>query len=408
MPSPADAEPRNRHAGRHLRARPDPVPAASLVSGHPEFRPAWVTVDLDAIRANVNALARALSPAALLATVKADAYGHGAVPVARAALDAGAIWLGVAFVEEALELRAAGIDAPVLLLSEPPPAAAPVVVGHRLTPFVYTESGIDALAKAAAEASDPLPVHLKVDTGMHRVGCAPEDAVVLAELVASHDELVLEGLATHLAVADEPDASYTDQQLDTFDAVVEAVSAAVGRPPIVHAANSAGALAFARARYDLVRVGITMYGIPPSRTFADALDLVPALSVHARVAFVKDLPAGARVSYGLRYELARPSRIVTVPVGYADGVPRALSERRQAVLVGGRRCPIAGAVTMDQLLVDVGDADVCVGDEVVLLGTQGDATIDAQEWADVLGTIPYEIVTRLGARLPRRHVGAGA
>ena len=371
------------------------------------FRPAWVTVDLDAIRDNVRGLVALAAPAGVLATVKADAYGHGAVPVARAALDAGATWLGVAFVEEGVELREAGIDAPILLLSEPPPAAAATVVAHRLTPFVYTEAGIDALAAAAAEAGTPLAVHLKVDTGMHRVGCAPTAAVGLATRIAGHPALRLEGLATHLAVADEVGHAYTDAQLDAFDVVVGAVTEAVGRPPVVHAANSAGALAHPRARFDLVRVGITMYGIAPAPEVADAVALRPALSLHARVSFVKRLAAGERVSYGLRYELAQPARVATVPVGYADGVPRGLGAVSGVVLVGGRRCPIAGTVTMDQLLVDVGDDDVRVDDDVVLLGTQGDETIGAQEWADRLDTIPYEVVTRLGGRLPRRYVRGG-
>jgi len=384
------------------------MPAVTPVNAAPRFRPAWVIVDLDAIRDNVRALVAAATPAALLATVKADAYGHGAVPVARAALDAGARFLGVAFVEEGVELRDAGIDAPVLLLSEPPTVAAGTVVAHRLTPFVYTPSGIAALGAAAVAAGVSLPVHLKVDTGMHRVGCAPGDAVALAEMVAGHDGLVLEGLATHFAVADEADPTYTEAQLDAFDEVVGKVTAAVGRPPIVHAANSAGALAYPRSRFDLVRVGITMYGLAPAAGIGDGLPLRPALSLHARVSFVKDLPAGARVSYGLRYELGRASRIATVPVGYADGVPRALGATGGAVLVGGRRCPIAGTVTMDQLLVDAGDADVQVDDEVVLLGEQGDAVIGAEEWAERLDTISYEVVTRLGGRLPRHHVGVGS
>jgi alanine racemase len=369
------------------------------------FRPAWVVVDLDAVAANVRHLAERTEPAGLLATVKADAYGHGAVPVARAALDAGASWLGVAFVEEGMELRDAGIDAPILLLSEPPPAAATTVVARRLTPFVYTPPAIDALGAAATAAGAVLPVHLKVDTGMHRVGCRPDDAVALAARVADHPALALEGLATHLAVADEVDRSYTDAQLDAFDGVLAAVTEAVGRPSVVHAANSAGALAYPRARYDLVRVGIAMYGIDPSPVVAGSVELRPALSLHARVSYVKDLPAGARVSYGLRYELARPARIATVPVGYADGVPRGLGAAGGVVLVGGRRCPIAGTVTMDQILVDVGDDDVRVGDDVVLLGTQGAEAVGAGEWAACLDTIAYEVVTRLGGRLPRRHVG---
>jgi alanine racemase len=368
------------------------------------MRPAWVTVDLDAIRDNVRAVAAVAAPAALLATVKADAYGHGAVPVARAALEAGATWLGVAFVEEGLELRAAGISAPILVLSEPRPGAAATVVAHDLTPIVYSVAGIEALGRAAAEAGRVLPVHLKVDTGMHRVGCALADAGALARQVAAHEALVLEGLATHLASADETDPSPTDVQLDAFDTVVAAVTAEVGRPPVVHAANSAGAIAFARARYDLVRIGIAMYGIAPSPLLTGAISLRPALSVHARVSYVKDLAAGERVSYGLRYELSRPSRIVTVPLGYADGVPRALGASGGTVLIGGCRYPIAGTVTMDQLLVDVGDADVGIDDDVVLIGAQGDEEIDATDWADRIGTIAYEVVTRLGGRLPRRHV----
>jgi alanine racemase len=367
-------------------------------------RPAWVAVDLEAIRANVRALAAAAAPAALLATVKADAYGHGAVPVARAALGAGATYLGVAFVDEGIELRDAGIDAPILLLSEPPPAAAAAAIAYGLTPLVYTVHGIDALAKAVVDAgSPPHAVHLKVDTGMHRVGCAVPDALGLAEMIAARDELRFDGLATHLAVADELDSSYTDAQLDAFDTVIDEITARVGRPAVVHAANSAGLLAHPRARYDLVRAGIALYGINPVDEAVTDVELHPALSLHARVSYVKQLDAGARVSYGLRYTLPRASRIVTVPVGYADGVPRALGAAGGEVLVHGVRRPIAGTVTMDQLLVDVGDLDVAVDDDVVLLGKQGGDAITADDWAARLDTIPYEIVTRLGVRLPRRY-----
>jgi alanine racemase len=367
-------------------------------------RPAWVAVDLEAVRSNVRALAAAAAPAALLATVKADAYGHGAVPVARAAIEAGAALLGVAFVEEGIELREAGIDVPILLLSEPPPAVAPAVVAHRLTPLLYTVNGIDAVAKAVVDAGAPAhAVHLKVDTGMHRVGCAVSDAEALAQMITARDELELEGVATHLAVADELDSAYTDTQLDAFDAVLDAISDHTGRPAIIHAANSAGLLAHSRARYDLVRAGIALYGISPVAEHDLGVELRPALSLHARVSYVKQLEAGARVSYGLRYQLPRAARIATVPVGYADGVPRALGAVGGEVLVQGVRCPIAGTVTMDQLLVDVGDRDVEVDDPVVLLGAQGDDEITAAEWADRLDTIPYEVVTRLGVRLPRRY-----
>jgi alanine racemase len=378
------------------------------VTDLPGLRPAWVEVDLDAVRANTSALAAMSAPAALLAVVKADGYGHGAEPVARAALDAGASWLGVALVEEGIALRNAGIDAPILVLSEPPRAAADAVVAHELTPTVYTAVGIEGLAKAVASAGSagPLAVHLKIDTGMHRVGCSVEDAPDLVDAIAARPELELGGVCTHLAVADEPDNSYTDEQLDRFDQLLLALEGRDARPPLVHAANSAGLLAHPRARYDLVRAGIALYGVAPAPVLADRLALRPALSLRARVSHVKQLPAGSRMSYGLRYELDRSSRVATVPIGYADGVPRNLGIAGGEVLVHGERARIAGTVTMDQLMVDVGDADVEVGDEVVLLGAQGGDEITASEWADHLGTIAYEIVTGIGTRVPRQYTGA--
>jgi alanine racemase len=372
-------------------------------------RSVWSEIDVAAVRANVTTLRELADPAEFLAVVKANAYGHGAVPVARAALQAGATWLGIARVEEGVQLRDAGIDARIMLLSEPAPAAVPDVVAHDITPVVYTEAGIDALAKGVIDAgrTRSLPVHLKVDTGMHRVGCTPADAVALAKLVAVRDELELAGVCTHLAVADEPEDSYTPEQLDRFDAVLGALDAAGLLPPVVHAANSAGMLVHPRARHTLVRVGIAMYGLPPAPALQghDGVALQPVMSLRARVTMVKELPAGARVSYGLRYELDRPSRIATVPAGYADGVPRNLGLQGGEVLIGGRRLPIAGAITMDQLLVDVGDAPVEAGDEVVLIGRQGDEEITATEWAQHLGTINYEIVTGIGARVPRTYRG---
>jgi len=372
-------------------------------------RSVWSEIDLDAVRANVTALRELAAPAEFLAVVKANAYGHGAVPVARAALEAGASWLGIARVEEAVQLRDAGIEARIMLLSEPAPAAVADVVAHDITPVVYTEAGIDSLAKGVIDAgrTRPLPVHLKVDTGMHRVGCTPADAVALARLVGTRDQLELAGVCTHLAVADEPDDSYTPEQLERFDAVLDALDAAGLLPPLVHAANSAGMLVHPRARHSLVRVGIAMYGLPPAPALHGhgGVVLQPVMSLRARVTMVKELPAGARLSYGLRYELDRASRIATVPAGYADGVPRNLGLHGGEVLIGRRRLPIAGVVTMDQLLVDVGDAPVAAGDEVVLIGRQGAEEITATEWAQHLGTINYEIVTGIGARVPRTYRG---
>jgi alanine racemase len=376
-------------------------------------RRVWGEVDLGAIRHNTQVLCDAARPAQLLAVVKANGYGHGAIEVARAAVEAGASWLGVATVWEGVELKGQrrSIGAPILVLSEPTNrVAAEAVVARGLTPVVYTLSGIEMLAKAVIHdgARAPLPVHLKVDTGMHRVGCSPDDAIALAKTISSRDELVLEGLCTHFAVADEPDNPYTSGQIERFEAVLAALEALDLRPRLVHAANSAGLLAFPEARYDLARVGIALYGVPPAPALADRVPLRPALTIKARVAHVKWLDAGEGVSYGLRYRLPRRARIATVPVGYADGVPRNLGLTGGEVLIGGHRHPIAGTVTMDQLMVDVGDAEVEVGDEVVLIGSQSSsdgaaAEVTANDWAERLGTIGYEIVCGIGSRVPRRY-----
>jgi alanine racemase len=372
----------------------------------PSYRPVWAEVDLDAVRANVRALRAFVAPSALLAVVKADGYGHGAIATGRAALDAGATWLGVALVEEGVQLREAGIEAPVLVLSEPVPDAATCVVEHRLTPVVYTSPGIEALAKAVVVTGlgEPLGVHLKVDTGMHRVGASTRDALLLAQQVTEHGELRLEGVCTHFAVADEPDNPYTDAQLRAFDDVLVELRKAGIRPSLVHTANTAAAIAYPQSRRDLVRAGIGIYGIAPAPALDGRVELQPALSVKARVSHVKHLTAGSQVSYGLRYTLPADARLATVPIGYGDGVPRNLAHNGGEVLVHGRRCRIAGTVTMDQLMVDVGDLPVERGDEVVLLGTQGEATITAAEWAERLGTIAYEIVCGIGPRVPRSYV----
>lgn len=371
------------------------------------LRPVWAEIDLDAVRANVRAIVACAAPAAVMAVVKADGYGHGSMSVARAALEAGATWLGVALVEEGVVLRDAGIDAPILVLSEPPAPAARSVLEHGLTPVVCTTAGIAALAAAVAAAgsAEPLAVHLKVDTGMHRVGCSPDVAVALARDVAQRAELSLGGVCTHFAVADEPEDPYTDGQLHTFEAVLADLEREGLRPPLVHSANSAALITRPDARFDLVRAGIAVYGLPAAPGLDGRLELVPALSLHARVSFVQELPAGARISYGLKYRLERPTRVAVVPVGYADGVPRALGAAHGEVLIGGHRRPIAGTITMDQLMVDVGDDDVAVGDDVVLIGAQGDEEIRASEWAEKLGTIPYEIVCGIGVRVPRRTRG---
>ena len=364
-------------------------------------RSAWAEVDLDAITANASTLQRLAAPAALCAVVKANGYGHGAAPAARAALAGGATWLAVALTSEGAELRDAGITAPILLLSEPPVDEHADVVRFDLTPTVYTETGIESLARTATR---PLRVHLKVDTGMHRVGAAVEDVVPLAKSVLAHEPLRLGGVWTHCAVADEPGHPATPRQAERFDAAVRELRDAGIKVPLLHAANSAATIDHPGLRHQLVRCGIALYGLDPSPALAGHADLVPALRLVARVSYVRRVPAGDAVSYGLRRALDRDSTIATVPIGYADGVPRRLFDVGAEVLIGGKRRPLAGVVTMDQLLVDCGDDPVERGAEVVLLGAQGDERVGAEEWATKLGTISYEIVCGISARVPRRYV----
>jgi alanine racemase len=369
------------------------------------LRPVWADVHLGAIRRNAGRLRAMAAGAELCAVVKAEAYGHGAAPVARAALEGGATWLGVALVEEGAALRAAGIDAPVLVLSEPPLDAWDEVVAQRLTATVYSAAGVDAAAKAAG---GPLPVHVKVDTGMHRVGASPEVAVELACAVDARPELVLDGVFTHFAVADELDAdgvSFTDGQVAALRRTVATLVSRGVRPRLVHACNSAGVMTQPAACLDLVRCGISLYGLAPAPSLAArCADLEPAMTLRAEVSYVKQVAAGERASYGLRYRFDRPSWVATVPIGYADGLPRRLGAVGGEVLVGGRRRPIAGTVTMDQILVDCGDdRSVAVGDEVVLIGRQGGQAIGAWEWASLTDTIAYEIVCGISGRVPRVH-----
>jgi len=371
-------------------------------------RGAWVEVDLGVIAANVGVLAETVAPAALWVVVKADGYGHGAAAVSRAALEAGAEGLCVAFVQEGAALRQSGILAPILVLSEQPEAQLDELVRWHLTATAYTPEYLDALAKEARETASPtVRVHLKVDTGMHRVGARPEQLVPLVHVLLAHPELRWEGLWTHLARADEPADPTTVLQLALLDDVVLALERAGYPPPMVHAANSAAGLAWGpAARRDLVRAGIAVYGLAPSLELAGLCrELEPALSLRARVSHVQRLAAGEGVSYGHRTVLDRDRTIATLPLGYADGVPRRLSEVGGAVLIGGRRRPIAGVVTMDQLMVDCGDDPVGVGDEAVLLGRQGSEQITAWDWASSLGTIAYEVVCALSPRLPRLYQG---
>ncbi|MCU1395827.1 MAG: alr [Ilumatobacteraceae bacterium] len=371
------------------------------------MRWAWAEIDLDAIAHNVEVIRRTVAPSDVWAVVKADAYGHGAIDVARAALDAGATGLCVALVQEGVALRAAGIRAPIIVLSEQPSDELPALVHHSLTPTVYSAAGVAALSAAASGRAGRVGVHLKIDTGMHRVGADPDDALTIASSIASSPHLRMVGLFTHLAVADEPTAPSNAVQLRRFDDVVAALHATGHVPDVIHSANSAAALALPHSRRDVVRLGIAMYGIEPGPAVHDLCsELRPALSLRARVSVVKIVRAGEGISYGLRHGFTRDATVATVPIGYADGVPRRLFGNGGEVLVHGRRLPIVGVVTMDQLMVDCGDLPVEVGDDVMLIGAQsgrgGIDRIPAEEWAARLGTIGYEIVCGISRRIDRR------
>ena len=357
------------------------------------MRPSWVEIDLGAIAHNVAALADLVAPAAVCAVVKADGYGHGDVPVAEAALAAGAEWLAVALLEEGIRLREAGIEAPVLVLSEPDPSDAGELLHWGLTPTVYREEMIDALGKAATVMSG---VHLKVNTGMHRVGANPEEVADLVARIDRHALLALSGVFTHFASSDEDDG-FTREQMDRFDRATHGISG-----PLVHMANTAGAILHPSSRRDLVRLGIGIYGLHPCDATRPYVALRPAMRIVSHVAFVQRLSAGERPSYGRRRELTEDAYVATVPLGYADGLPRLLTDKLE-VLIRGKRRPLAGTVTMDQIIVDLGDEAMNAGEEVILIGSQGEEEVTADEWSANLGTISYEVVCQIGPRLPRRY-----
>lgn len=366
---------------------------------------AWAEVSLDAVRSNVIALLEVAAPAELCAVVKADGYGHGAVPVARAAVDAGATWLGVAQVPEGIALRSAGITDRILLLSEPRPAEVADALDADLHITVYRPELITELAAAAAaRGARAVPVHLKVDTGMRRVGVASQDVVTVATQIVESPSLELASVWTHCALADEPEDPFTALQLARYDEALADLAAAGITVPLRHAANSAAAMVHPASRYDLVRCGIAIYGIPPAPGLAGAVPLAQAVRLATEVSFVKDVPAGEGVSYGHRQRTTEATRVATLPIGYADGVFRGLSALGQEVLIDGRRHPMLGVVTMDQVMIDLGPGStVEPGDEAVLLGTQGGERITPDEWAARIGTISYEVVCALGARIERRY-----
>jgi alanine racemase len=373
---------------------------------------AEVVVDLDAIRANVTHLREVVAPAEVMVVVKADGYGHGMVEVARAARSAGASWLGVAVMEEALALREAGDTGPLLCwLAVPGEDYAPAVAADVVV-TAYSVAQVSAVADAARSVGRTAELQLKVDTGLSRGGATAEEwpAVVAAARAAEEaGDVRVVGVWSHLACSDEPDHPANDAQEAAFRDALRTAETAGLRPRWRHLANSAAALLRPSSRFDLVRCGLASYGLSPAPEVRDAagFGLRPAMTVSARLVLVKDVAAGSGVSYGHTWTASADTTVGLVPVGYGDGVPRAASSRAQ-VLAGGRRAPVAGRVCMDQLVLDLGPgATEQAGDEVVLWGDGSDGGPTAQDWAEACGTISYEIVTRVGGRFTRRHTGGG-
>lgn len=372
-------------------------------AGMKMLRHTFCEIDLDAIRHNVRVMrASTQSGAAFLAVVKANGYGHGAVQVARAALDAGASMLAVAIPEEGIELRQAGIAAPVLVLGGAEKEASEDIVRHDLTQVVFDEESICALAAAGRQLDRVAKVHLKLDTGMCRIGVrTAEEAQALTRLIDSLEGIELTGCFTHMATADEDAREGTLAQLARFEKLTAAISAVHPGKIVCHAANTASIFRYPQAHFDMVRGGIALYGYPPH---PEVRGLRPAMRWVARAVYVKTISPGDRVSYGGLFEAKKETRVMTVPVGYADGYRRGLSGKG-CVLVRGQRAPILGRVCMDQIMVDVTDIPGAqAGDEVVLLGAQGEEMIDADEMAAWLDTISYEVICSPSSRVPRVYI----
>jgi alanine racemase len=383
-----------------LTASEAPAPAAVLPRRF--FRPTWAEIDLGAVVRNLRAV-RARLPAGtkVMFVVKANAYGHGAELCALAAEKARAAdWLGVSSVEEGVALRDAGARLPILVLGSLYPFESVLAaVAHDLTPIVASLESARRLVEVAVKLGRRVDCHVKVDTGMGRIGAGPEAALGVVRHLSRVKAVRVQGVYTHLASA-EDDAAFTAEQLRRFRRVLSALEREGLRPPLAHAANSAGALKRPAARFDLVRPGLAAYGLYPG--------FEPALTLKSKIVFMKLAPKGTPISYGGTWRARRATRVATLPIGYGDGYARALSNRA-AVLVGGRRCPVIGLITMDQTMIDATDAPAArVGDDAVLIGAQGAARVEAAELARLCGTIPYETVTALSTRVPRIAVGGAA
>lgn len=370
------------------------------------MRPTYAQIDLIAIRHNIRKIQETLNPSTgITAVVKANAYGHGVVPVARAALEAGASSLAVAIPEEGVELRHAGFTEPILILGLTLPEQAPLIVAHNLTATVATKGQLDGIAAAGRQLNQKARIMIKVDTGMNRIGVTPDRLLEFAADAAGRSELELRGLFTHLATADAADKEYANKQLALFRDALDKLAKKNISLPFISAANSAGAIDLPEGHFNTVRPGIAIYGLQPSNEMQHHLSLRPAMKLVSKIVYVKEVPAGASISYGCTYNCPASTWLATLPVGYADGYSRHLSNRG-VVLINGKKRPVVGRVCMDQIIVDIGPVcDVEIGDEAVLFGRQGNEEITVTELASLAGTINYELLCAISSRVPRVYLG---
>jgi len=362
-------------------------------------------IDLDALTHNFAVLRALSAPAKFMAVVKANAYGHGLIPCAQHLEELGVDYFGVALVEEGIALRRAGIKQPILIFGG--------IFGGQIGRYLdfdleLTASSVEklrAIDEVARERTMIAKVHLKFDTGMGRIGVRPEGAAALCEAATELKHISVRGIFSHLASADSPDPSQTREQIELFERCVSAAQR-LSPPPLAHLANSGAVIQHPAARFDMVRAGIALYGVVPEDHLSDQLPLKPVMSISSRVVYFKVVKAGAGVSYGSTWRAPHDSRIVTVPIGYGDGYPRALSNKA-SVLIRGKRYPIVGNICMDQVMVNIGHGEAYNGDEVVVIGSQGNASVGVSELARLAGTVPHEILTALNLRIPRRYHRGG-
>ncbi len=388
----------------------DPEKLATIPSR--DRRWSWLEIDLNAIRHNAQAVKKAIGAGRhLMAIVKADAYGHGAVRVAKTALNSGADYLGVATVDEGIQLREGLVNAPILMLAEPPASAIPLLLAYKIMPAVYTSEFAISYAEAADSMGIKAPFHLAVNTGMNRIGVRHDEVVSFMNQVGFHRALDLVGAFTHFATADCPETLDFQIQAKRFIEAVDAMRDAGINPGIVHCANSAAAIRYPDVRFDMVRLGIGLYGYYPCPECFPLIDLKPAMSVHARITDTRLVPMSEGVSYGLNYRSSGSVKICTVPVGYADGLRRGLSGRMDFI-VNGVRCRQVGNICMDQCMFEVDlrsyarrqRIDPQIGDEVIIVGEQGEAAVSIEELCETLDTIPHELCIGFSHRMPRYYV----